>query len=121
VYSLRIHIVICASLFGAMIGIAIVGNILQAAGVFHDIGPFKIPMMILLFGFFIASGFSAIPIMVMLVFGFQRKIGNENVPVVAAVLKTENIVIYVLWALMTAGFIVAIPAAIHGGLFTPTG
>jgi hypothetical protein len=121
VYSLKTHIVICASLFGAMIGIAMVGNILQAAEVFHDIGPFKTPMVILLFGLFIAAGFSAIPVMVMLVFGFQRKIGNADVPVVAAVLKTEKLVIYVLWALMAAGLIVAIPAAIHDGFFTPTG
>ena len=119
-YSLRTHIIFCASLFGAMIGIAIAGNILQAVGVFHDIGPFKIPMMVLLFGLFTAFGFSAIPIVVMLVLGLQRKIGNEEVPVTAAMLNMEKTIIYVIWALMAAGLVVAIPAAVHGGLFTPT-
>jgi hypothetical protein len=55
----------------------------------------------------------------MTVMGFQRKIGNETVPVVASVLKAEKTIIYVLWALMLAGIVVALPAAIHGGLFSP--
>jgi hypothetical protein len=117
--SFRTHLTICLSLFGAMIGIAILGNILQAAGIIHDIGAWKLPMMILFFGLFLASGFAAIPVMVMLVLGFQRKIGNESVPVVASVLTAEKIIIYVLWALMAAGVVIGLPAAIRGGLFTP--
>jgi hypothetical protein len=102
-----------------MIGIAILGNVLAAAGIIHDLGAWKLPMLILIFGLFLASGFAAIPVMVMLVLGFQRKIGNETAPVVASVLRAEKIIIYILWTLMLAGTIIGLPAAIHGGLFSP--
>jgi hypothetical protein len=118
-FSLRTHVIISASLFGVMIAIAVIGNILQATGVIHDIGAAKTPMMILIFGLFLAFGFSFVPIMVKLVLGTQRKIGNENVPAVAAALRAEKWIVFTLWGLMAAGCVVAIPAAIQGGLFNP--
>lgn len=119
--SLQTHVIICASLFAAIIAIAMGGNALQAAGVIHDLGVFRLPFMILIFGLFLAFGFSAIPVMVKLVLGFQRKVGNENVPAVAAALRAENWIIYVIWGLLAAGLVVALPAAIQGGLFSPAG
>jgi hypothetical protein len=119
--SFRAHVTILIAVFGAMIGIAILGNILAAAGIIHGLGAWKLPMLIVIFGLFLATGFAAVPVIVMAVLGFQRKIGNETVPVVASVLKAEKIIIYVLWALMLAGAIIALPAAIHGGLFKPQG
>ena len=65
-FSLRAHAIICAALFGALIGIALAGNALQAAGVIHDLGRFKLPFLILIFGLFLAAGFSAVPVMVKL-------------------------------------------------------
>ena len=120
-FSLRAHAIICASLFGALIGIALAGNALQAAGVIHDLGRFKLPFLILIFGLFLAAGFSAVPVMVKLVLGFQRTVGNENVPAVAAALRAEKWIVYGLWGLMAAGVIVAVPAAIQGGMFNPSG
>jgi hypothetical protein len=119
--SFRVHLTILIAVFGAMIGIAILGNVLAAAGIIHDLGAWKLPMLILIFGLFLASGFAAVPVIVMSVLGFQRKIGNESVPIVASVLKSEKIIIYVLWALMLAGVVIGLPAAIHGGLFNPHG
>jgi len=119
--SLRAHVIICASLFGALIGIALLGNALQAAGVIRDLGAYKLPFLILIFVLFVAAGFSAIPVMVKLVLGFQRTVGNESVPAVAAALRAEKWIVYAIWGLMGAGVIVAVPAAIQGGLFNPSG
>ena len=119
--SLKTHVIICASLIAAIIAIAVGGNALQAAGVVHDLGSFKLPFLILIFVLFLAFGFSAIPVMVKLVLGFQRKVGNENVPAVAAALRAENWIIYAIWGLLAAGLVVALPAAIKGGLFDQTG
>ena len=117
--SLRAHAIICASCFGALIGIALAGNALQAAGIIRDIGAFKLPFLILMFTLFVAAGFSAIPVMVKLVLDFQRTVGNENVPAVVAALKAEKWIVYAIWGLMAAGLVVALPAAIKGGLFNP--
>jgi hypothetical protein len=119
--SLRAHAIICASLFAALIGIALLGNALQAAGILHDLGPFKIPFLIFIFVLFIAAGFSAIPVMVKLVLGFQRSVGNENVPAVAAALRAEKWIVFGIWGLLAAGLVVAVPAAIQGGLFNDGG
>lgn len=117
--SFRAHVTILVAVFGAMIGIAILGNILAAAGIIHNLGAMKLPMLILIFGLFLASGFAAIPVIVMAVLGFQRKIGNETVPVVASVLKAEKTIIYILWAVILAGVVIGVPFAIRGGLFSP--
>jgi hypothetical protein len=117
--SMRRHVLIFACVFGAMLAITIGGNILATAGVIHDLGAFKIPMLILIFALFLTSGFAFIPIMVKLVLGAQKKIGNENVPAVAAALRNERNIVFVLWGLMALGCIIGIPAAIRGGLFNP--
>jgi hypothetical protein len=117
--SMRRHVLIFVCVFGAMLAVTIGGNILAAAGVIHDLGVFKMPMLILIFALFLASGFAFIPIMVKLVLGAQKKIGNENVPAVAAALRNERNIVFVLWGLMALGCIIGIPAAIRGGLFNP--
>lgn len=119
--SLKAHAIICAPLFAALIGIAMLGNALQAAGVIHDLGRFRLPVLILIFGLFLAAGFSAIPVMVKLVLGFQRTVGNENIPAIAGALRAEKWIVYGIWGLMAAGIVVAVPAAIQGGLFNPSG
>ena len=42
--SMRQHVLIFVSVFGAMLAFTIGGNILAAAGVIHDMGAFKTPM-----------------------------------------------------------------------------
>jgi hypothetical protein len=117
--SLRAHIIICASLFAAMLIIGWGGSILQATGVIGAPGILRIPLMILMFALFAGFGFSAIPVMVMLVLSFQTKIGNSDVPAVAAALRAQKTIIWVLWGLMLAGIAIGLPAAIEGGLFDP--
>lgn len=120
--SLRAHAIICASLFGALLVIGWGGNILQATGVLPaDPGRLKIPLIVLMLGLTAAFAFSAIPVMVKLVLGFQRQIGNESVPVVRSVLKAETTIIWVIWGLMAAGLAIAVPAAIVSGAFDSVG
>jgi len=54
---------------------------------------------------------------VMLVLGAQKNIGNENVALVAAALRRQRTIIYILWALLALGTLIAIPAAILDGAF----
>jgi len=119
--SLRAHAIICASLFAVLIGIALLGNALQASGIIRGLGPFKTPFLIFIFVLFIATGFSAIPVMVKLVLGFQRTVGNENIPAVAAALRAEKWIVFGIWGLLAAGVVVAVPAAVQGGLFSDSG
>ncbi len=113
--SLRKHSIITASLFAALLIFGWGGNILQAEGI--SPGIFRIPFLVLMIGILLAFAYSTIPVMVMLVLGFQRRIGNQDVPVVASVLKAEKIIIWVIWGLMTAGLVIAVPAAIYNGAF----
>ena len=55
--------------------------------------------------------------MVMLVLGVQKHIGSENVAMVAAALRRQRTIIYVLWAFLALGSMIAIPAAILDGAF----
>jgi len=115
--SLRAHAIICASLFVALFGLAIAGNVLQAAGVIHTLGIYQLPVQILFFSLFLAFGFSAIPVMVKLVLGVQERMGNSNAPVIGGMIRYQNTIILVIWGLLAAGLVVALPAAIAGGLF----
>jgi hypothetical protein len=114
--SFRAHVIILVAAFGSFLCIAIGGNVLQAAGVFHDVGAWKIPVAILVFSLLAASGFAAVPVIVMSVMGFQRRIGNEKVPAIESLLKAQKSIIYTIWALMLGGLIVGVPAAIYGHL-----
>lgn len=116
-FTLRTHVIICASLFAAMFGIAIVGNILEKAGVAPPTGTTRYVAMALFFALFIASGLSAIPVMVKLVLGTQVSIGNADVPAVAAALRHEKTIIWTIWGLIIAGMTLAVPAALLGGMF----
>lgn len=112
------HLKIAAWLFGALLVLGWGGSILQGTGIIRDAGPLRIPIMVLMLGLVVAFAYSLIPVMVMLVLGFQKHIGNENVPAVAAALKQQRMIIYGLWALMTSGLVIAVPAAIYFGAFS---
>ncbi|HEY3778194.1 MAG TPA: hypothetical protein VGL35_09050 [Rhizomicrobium sp.] len=118
-FSAQTHALICGSFFAALVIALMGGNALQASGIVHDPGAVRTPFVVLIFVLLLGFGFSAVPVMVNIVLGFQRWYGNEQVPAVAAVLRTEKWIVYAIWALMAAGIAVAIPAAIKGGLFNP--
>lgn len=115
--SFRTHVILCASLFAALFGIPIIGNIVQTtsgATVPHAAQlPFMIGYMIL----FLAFGLSAIPVMVMAVLRGQATIG-DGAPF-APLVRHQNKIIWAMWILILAGAAIALPAMIQSGFFTP--
>jgi hypothetical protein len=115
--SLRAHATICASIFAAIIVLAMIGNALQAGGMMAESTALRLSAMILFFGLTVALMFSAVPVMVKLVLGFQVGIGNAGQPVVAGLIARERLIIFVIWALIALGLVIAIPAAVIDGAF----
>jgi hypothetical protein len=115
--SLRAHVIICASLFAALLLIVPLAGLLHVTGLIKDPAAYKIPAIAIVGGLFAAFAFSAVPVIVKLVLGFQKTIGNQNVPAIGVVLSRENLIVWVMWGLMGAGALIAIPAAIADGAF----
>jgi hypothetical protein len=107
VLSLRAHIVICASLFAALVLTVPVAGVLHATGVIKDPAAHRLPAAIILGVLFLAFGFSAVPVMVKLVMAAQ--------PAASRSAGAEKVIIWVIWGLMAAGMVIAIPAAIADG------
>jgi hypothetical protein len=109
---------ISAGLFAAMIIFAITGNALISSGVIKNFGPLQLPVQILFFSIFIAFGFSMIPVMVKTVISFQVQAGNENAPVIGAMIRNENRIIWTFWILILLGLVIALPVAIQQGFMS---
>ena len=116
-FSLRTHAIICGILFALLIGIPMIGNALQAAGVAPMSSRFGLAFMVFYFGLFLAFGLSAIPVMVMSVLKGQAKIG-DGAPFEGLV-RHQNKIIWAMWILILAGTAVALPTMIQSGFFTP--
>jgi hypothetical protein len=115
--SLRTHLTISAGIMAAIIALAMIGNALQAEGMVQEGPAIRLAAMIVFLGLTVALMFSLIPVMVKLVLGFQAGIGNAGHPVVAGLMARERLIVFVLWALIALGMIVAVPAAIIDGAF----
>ena len=108
----RAHTWICAGLFAALIAIPIAGNVAAASGVAPPPKSVQLPFMIGYLILFLAAGMSAIPVMVMTVLRAQERQGRA-----AALVRRQNAIIWVLWALILLGTAVAVPAMIADGFF----
>lgn len=118
-FSFRTHAIICATLFGALIGIPIVGNTLVASGMLKEPDKPSLWAMVLIFGLFLAFAFSAVPVMVMTVMKAQTALGGEErSELVRQAVARQRIIIWLIWALMAAGSLVGLPAAIRDGMFS---
>ena len=115
--TLRAHVIICASLFAALLLMVPFAGLLHATGLIKDPTVYKIPAIVIVGGLFAAFAFSAVPVIVKLALGFQTTIGNQNVPAIRSTLSGESLIIWAMWALMGAGLLIAIPAAIADGAF----
>ncbi|MBA3544752.1 MAG: hypothetical protein H0T83_09990 [Chthoniobacterales bacterium] len=111
--TLRTNVIVCGSLFVALIGTATIGNLLQSAGVAPLSGTARYLAMFGFFGLFIAFGFSAVPVMVKTVVAAQTRAG----PVAGVLARHQNAIIYGMWGVMIAGSAIAIPAAVIDGMF----
>ncbi len=111
--TLRKNVIICGSLFATVIGTAIIGNVLQSAGMAPLSGTTSYLAMFVFFGLFLAFGFSAIPVMVKTVVAAQTRAN----PAPGVLARHQNAIIYTIWGFMIAGCAIAIPAAVIGGMF----
>ena len=80
----------------------------------------RLVSVVVFVGLSIALTFSAIPLMVQLVLGFQVRIGNANRPVIRALIARQRVIVFVLWSLIALGLAIAVPAAILDGAFDTT-
>jgi hypothetical protein len=115
--SNRTFTIACGASFAALLIIGWGGSALQASGVVRDAGALKIPVLMVMIVLLAIFAISAIPVMVNLVLGFQRSIGNENVPAIRSAIGSRNLIVYAIWGLMALGALVAIPAAFYNGGF----
>src|SRR5258706_13454313 len=113
--SLRAHLWILFGIAATLIALIAGAGIPQATGMKEAPPAWRLPGLILVFGLVVAIAFAAVPVIVKLVLGFQRTVGNAEVGPVKAVLALENVLIWGMWALMAAGPGVARPGAIDGG------
>jgi len=117
--SLRAHVIIFFALLGVIIVIAVGGNALQASGLIENPDSLGAPAKILFFALVVALAFSAVPMVVKLVLGFQKRIGNQDVGVIKQAIANEKYIVFALWGLMALGLALAIPAATQRGIFGP--
>jgi hypothetical protein len=119
-FSLRTHAIISGALFAAIVLLAVGGNALIAAGVVRQPTTPSPLAMGLFFGLFLAFGFSAIPVMVKLVVRGHQALGTDGKPLIRNIVAAQNLIIWVIWGILALGLVVAIPAAVRGGLFDMT-
>ena len=120
-FSLRTHARICGGLLAALIAVAAGGNLLAASGAITDPDAIRLPGLILVFGLFLAFGFSAVPVMVMSVLAAHKRVGQADKEPVRTASAAQKVIIWALWALMAAGLAVALPAMMKDGFFSPEG
>jgi arginine exporter protein ArgO len=118
--SLRAHALITGGLFAALVVLGWVGNLLEATDLIPPGPGVRLASLVVFFGLSVALMFSAIPLMVQLVLGFQVRLGNTNVPVIRRLIARERVIVFVLWGLIALGLLIAIPAAIRDGAFDST-
>jgi hypothetical protein len=114
--SLRAHIAITASLFVAIIALAMIGNALEASGAVSPEPGMKLAAIIAFGTLAAAFAFSAVPVIVKLVLGVQART-NPGRPFIAALIRRERTIVFALWAVMALGLALAVPAAIIDGAF----
>jgi hypothetical protein len=115
--SLRTHALITGMIFAGLLAIGWGGNLLDALGLFPHEPALQIGLAVVLCGLCAALAFSAVPLMVLTVLRFQVSIGNANRPVIRTMIAHQRTIVFVMWGLMAAGLLIAVPAAIlDGGL-----
>jgi hypothetical protein len=83
-FGIRTHLIVSGALFAAMIALAGVGTALQRAGMPPPVGAWRSAYLACWFALFLVFGLSMIPVMVKLVVLGQQRLGNGDVPIVAA-------------------------------------
>jgi hypothetical protein len=116
--GVRTPALVAGGIFATMLLAIFAGDAVIAAGVVKNPSAFQTPVKIVFFTLFVAFGFSLVPLMVKLVLGFQVIIGNGSLAPVRAAISYSALIVGVLWALMAAGLVIGLPAAIRQGFFS---
>ncbi|HYU11676.1 MAG TPA: hypothetical protein VEK82_03810 [Stellaceae bacterium] len=107
-------------MFAALIVLGWVGNLIEALDLVPRGPGIRLLSVVVFLGLAAALGFSAIPLMVQLVLGFQVRIGNAHRPVIRSLIAHQRVIVFVLWSLIALGLLIAVPAAILDGAFDTT-
>jgi hypothetical protein len=118
--SLRAHALITGGLFAALIVLGWVGNLLEALDLVPPGPGIRLASLVIFLGLSVALAFSAIPLMVQLVLGFQVRLGNANRPLIRSLIARQRVIVFILWSLIALGLLIAVPAAILDGAFDTT-
>jgi hypothetical protein len=117
---LRSHVWICLGFLLALLAVGWGGALLaQGFGLAPPKPPWNWLLLGLVFALLLGFAFSAIPVMVLLVTGAQRGIGSPAAGLAAP--RTQDTIVYVLWALMAVGAAIALPTAFLLGAFGDVG
>lgn len=119
--SLRAHALITGGIFAALLAIGWGGELLDAFGPFPPDPVLQIGALVLVLGLCAGLAFSAVPLMVLTVLRFQVSIGNANRPVIRTMIARQRTIVFVMWGVMAAGLLLAVPAAILDGAFDLNG
>jgi len=117
-FSLRTHAIIFFAIFATIILIAAAGNLAEAYGVPRPPPPFLTLLKIVFLGLTLALGLSFIPLMVKFVLQGHVWLGNADRPLIKTMIGNEATIIWVIWGLISAGLVVAVPAAIKDGFLS---
>lgn len=118
-FSLRIHALITVGLFVAIPIAPWCLNLAHSA--FASPAAFESSVKVVVFGLFLACGYSAVPLMIKLFLAGQRGIGNAAVAPIAWLEAHQVAVVVGVWLFFSLGVAVAVPAAISDGFFGPSG
>src|SRR5579885_5988 len=120
-YSLRTHAIISCGLFAVIVLMAMVGNALQSSGIIKHPQALQTPAKIVFFSLFVVFGFSLVPTMVKAFLAGQAAIGNTDKGLIKLVERHQLALIWGIWSLWIAGFMVALPTMIRSGFFADLG
>jgi hypothetical protein len=120
VFSLKAHAVITGALLATMIVLAMAGSFLHDNGYLPDSSAAQFVARVVFFGLFLAFGFSCIPTMLKLFLAGQIAIGNGNVAIIRTISAHQTGIVIGVWLFLALGLAVALPAAIHDGVFETT-
>ncbi len=111
--GLRAHGWISAGLFAAVIGIAVLGNVLEAMGVAPPPPAFRLPFLTAYLILVLAFVLSLVPVIV------KTVLGAQDAGAVAVLVRHQDRIVWALWLLILLGLAIALPAMIANGFFAP--
>ena len=111
------HALITGGFFAGLLVIGWGGNLLEGFGLFPHEPALQIGVLVVLLGLCAGLAFSAVPLIVLTVLRFQVSVGNANRPFIRTLIAHQRAIVFVMWGLLAAGLLLAVPAAILDGAF----